>query len=52
VGACQEARDQTLLIGAGRRLTAELNTEAQTIRQFDGEISGRVRLHTSMNGYA
>jgi conjugative relaxase-like TrwC/TraI family protein len=40
-----DARNQTLLIGAGRRLTAELNAEAQSIRQFNREITGRTRLH-------
>lgn len=42
----QEVRDQTPLIAAGRRLTAELNAEAQTIRQFNGEFTGRSRVHT------
>ena len=42
----KEARDQTLLIAAGRKLTAEMNAEAQTIRQFNREFTGRVRIHT------
>ncbi|EGD59848.1 TrwC protein [Novosphingobium nitrogenifigens DSM 19370] len=42
----KEARDQTLLIAAGRKLTAELNTEAQSIRQFNQEFTGRARIHT------
>jgi conjugative relaxase-like TrwC/TraI family protein len=41
-----DARNQTLLIGAGRRLTAELNAEAQSIRQLNREITGRTRQHT------
>ena len=41
----REVRDQTTLIGAGRRLTADMNAEAQSIRRHCGELEGKGLKH-------